>query len=151
MLSKGWDVNNDANATIHAIFETNRALRDAGERVAAAEGQTHARRMVLQASNGLSTVSEIARELGLQRQSVQRVSDELVQDGLARYEDNPHHRISRLVVLTTKGETVLAGIHRAHQQWIEELEQSVDDLDWTTVRASLDRIVQAIRTSDLHA
>lgn len=137
-------MNADVDAALHAIFEVNRLLRDAGERISATAGQTHSRRMVLQAAGDRTTVPDIARQLGLQRQSVQRVADELVQAGLAHYEDNPHHRRSRLLVTTVAGRATLAAIQRAHRDWVAELEAAVGELGWAHLRADLERIVQTV-------
>ena len=48
-------------------------------------------------------VSGIAREMGMARQSVQRVADILVDRGLATYQDNPAHRRAKLVAPTAAG------------------------------------------------
>ncbi|MDR7380532.1 MarR family winged helix-turn-helix transcriptional regulator [Promicromonospora iranensis] len=137
-------MNADADGTLHAIFEVNRLLRDAGERVSAAAGQTHSRRMILQVAGDRATVPDIARRLGLQRQSVQRVADDLVEAGLARYEDNPRHRRSRFLVTTAAGKSALAAIQRAHRDWVADLEATVGDLDWARLGADLDRIARAV-------
>lgn len=141
-------MNDDVDAALHVIFEVNRVLRDAGERVSATAGQTHSRRMVLQAAADRATVPDIARRLGLQRQSVQRVADELVQDGLAQYQDNPRHRRSRLLAPTRAGEATLSAIQRAHQKWVEHIEDAAGELDWANLRAGLDRVVRAVRQRD---
>jgi DNA-binding MarR family transcriptional regulator len=144
LLSKESCVNTEADAALHAVFEVNRLLRDAGERVSATAGQTHSRRMVLQAAGDRATVPDIARRLGLQRQSVQRVADELVADGLARYEENPHHRRSRLLVTTAAGKSTLAAIQSAHREWVADLEAKAGALDWARLGADLARIAQAV-------
>lgn len=136
-------MNAEVDAALHAIFEVNRLLRDAGERIAATAGQTHSRRMVMQAAGDRATVPDIARELGLQRQSVQRVADELVEAGLARYEDNPHHRRSRFLVTTAAGKTTLEAIQSAHRDWVTGMEAALGELDWARLRADLDRIARA--------
>jgi DNA-binding MarR family transcriptional regulator len=100
--------------------------------------------MVLQAAGDRATVPDIARRLGLQRQSVQRVADELVADGLARYEDNPRHRRSRLLVTTAAGKSALAAIQSAHRAWVAEVEATVGELDWERLSADMDRIAQAV-------
>lgn len=43
-------------------------------------------------------VSHIARTMGLSRQGVQRVADELEARGIVRFAPNPHHRRARLVL-----------------------------------------------------
>lgn len=137
-------MNPDADAALHAVFEVNRLLRDAGERVSAAASQTHSRRMVLQAAGDRATVPDIARRLGLQRQSVQRVADELVADSLARYEDNPRHQRSRLLVTTAAGRSALAAIQSAHRAWVAEVVATVGELDWERLGGDLGRIAEAV-------
>ncbi|MFE6648129.1 MarR family winged helix-turn-helix transcriptional regulator [Nocardioides sp. NPDC057772] len=134
----------DVDAALHAIFQANRLLRDASERISATTGQTHSRRMVLQAAGDRTTVPDIARKLGLQRQSVQRVADELVREGLARYEENPRHRRSPLLVTTAEGQTTLATIHAAHCAWVQKIEAAAGELDWTRLRGDLDRIARVV-------
>jgi DNA-binding MarR family transcriptional regulator len=59
-------------------------------------------------------VAGIAREMGLARQSVQRVADILVGRGLAQYQDNPAHRRAKLLIPTVAGRDAIAHIDPAH-------------------------------------
>lgn len=59
-------------------------------------------------------VAGIAREMGLARQSVQRVADILVERGLADYRDNPAHRRAKLLVPTEAGRAAIGRIGSAH-------------------------------------
>ena len=69
-----------------------------GDAMGEPSGQTSARWRVLAAIDEEPlSVAQIARAWWLTRQSVQRVADVLVEDGLATYEDNPHHRRAKLV------------------------------------------------------
>lgn len=70
-------------------------------------------------------VSEIARRLKLQRQSVQPVADLLVEEGLAIYEDNPRHRRAKLLSLTAKGRRVLERIDEAQAEWAARLGERI--------------------------
>ncbi|MDH6549787.1 DNA-binding MarR family transcriptional regulator [Streptomyces sp. SAI-208] len=54
-------------------------------------------------------VAGIAREMGITRQSVQRIADLLVERGLAEYRPNPAHRRAKLLAPTEQG---LAAVHR---------------------------------------
>jgi DNA-binding MarR family transcriptional regulator len=56
------------------------------------------------------TVASIARRLGLARQSVQRVADDLVADGMVERLDNPDHQRSQLHALTASGRDTLQQI-----------------------------------------
>ena len=67
-------------------------LTAAGDALARPAGQTSARWQVLAAlENAPATVADVARMLGLARQSVQRVADVLAAEGLISYDDNPDH------------------------------------------------------------
>jgi DNA-binding MarR family transcriptional regulator len=142
MLSKVGVV----DAAIHALFDVNRLLRDAGERVAVAAGQTHARRMVLQAAQPPATVADIARALRLHRQGVQRIADELVDDGLAQYEENPRHKRSKLLVVAEPGHSALALVRDGHASWLEELRDAAPDVDWSTLLGELESLATSLRT-----
>lgn len=48
-------------------------------------------------------VAGIAREMGITRQSVQRIADILVERGYAEYRINPAHRRAQLLALTDAG------------------------------------------------
>jgi DNA-binding MarR family transcriptional regulator len=54
---------------------------------------------------GPLTVPQIARMRPTSRQRMQRLADELAAEGLVKFIDNPKHRRSKLVQLTTKGNT----------------------------------------------
>lgn len=54
---------------------------------------------------GPLTVPQIAEMRPTSRQRMQRLADELVDEGLVEFVDNPKHRRSKLVRLTRKGET----------------------------------------------
>ncbi len=108
------------------IFEAAGALRQHGDQLASLVGQTQARWQVLSAvSEGDWTISTAARRLGVTRQSVRRVADLLVEDGLARYEPNPRHKGSPLVRLTDEGRSALAAITEASLDWRSEAVEGI--------------------------
>ncbi len=77
------------------VYELAGLLRRSGEAIAAREGQTQARWQFLSVISGDAlTVPQAARRLGVTRQAVQRVANELVDDGLAELVANPDHRTS---------------------------------------------------------
>src|SRR5437879_11099367 len=86
------------------LCEAAGAVRQVGEAVASEVGQTQARWQVLSVLSSSSwTVPQAARRLGVTRQSVQRVVDLLVADGLAELLPNPDHARSPIVHLTAVG------------------------------------------------
>ncbi|HET9974308.1 MAG TPA: MarR family transcriptional regulator, partial [Streptosporangiaceae bacterium] len=56
------------------------------------------------------TVAGIAREMGITRQSVQRIADILADRGLAEYLPNPAHRRAQLLTPTAEGRAAIARI-----------------------------------------
>jgi DNA-binding MarR family transcriptional regulator len=97
------------------LFEAAGVGRRFGEGLAARQGQTQARwqtMWTIAQEPGL-TVPRIARRLGVTRQSVQRVVDELMADELAVSMPNPDHRTSPIIELTSTGQAVLDDINRA--------------------------------------
>jgi DNA-binding MarR family transcriptional regulator len=100
------------------VFEAAGAIRRMGDAIAGTVGQTQARWQLLSVlSEGDWTLSTAAGRLGVSRQSVRRVAELLVRDGLADYEPNPRHRGSPLVRLTGGGRATLAAITRASRGW----------------------------------
>jgi len=59
-------------------------------------------------------VAGIAREMGLARQSVQRIADILVERDLAEYRDNPAHRRAKLLSPTSQGRAAISRIGPGH-------------------------------------
>ena len=95
-----------ANILTLETFRLNGALIALGDAVAAPVGLTSARWQVMGAiaeAQGALPVSSLARNMGLVRQSVQRIVDELATLGLLRLAPNPHHRRAKLVQLTDRG------------------------------------------------
>ena len=66
---------------------------------------------------GPKTVSEIARDVGHARQSVQRVADVLAAEGLVAFSDKPGDRRTQLMSLTPAGRRVLGQIYAGQVEW----------------------------------
>lgn len=100
------------------VFRLNGLLLETGDRLAAPVGQTSARWQVMGCiDDEARTVADIARIMGLARQSVQRVANLLVKDGLAVYSENPHHKRAKLLKLNAKGLKALRTIEAAQRTW----------------------------------
>ena len=139
----------DAYALLVAdVFQAAGEMRRHGEAIAQQAEQTQARWQVMSViSDGDWTVSDVARRLGVTRQGVQRIADELVADGLGAYADNPRHRRSAFLRLTAKGEGALAkitAVARRHNQKITKLFSS-EELART--RELLRRIIRVLETT----
>jgi len=134
-----------------AVFRVNGLLMRNGERLTAPSGQSSARWQILgRADDSPRTVAQMARELGLARQSVQRVADALEADGLVAYIDNPSDRRARLVAITPAGVEALADIVDRYRRWTQEIALRLDADDLAVARAALDRVGDCIE-ADLAA
>ena len=80
-----------------------------GDRVVAPLGLTSARWQILGAiidAERAQPVAWLARDLGANRQNVQRIINDLEEDGLVEFQPNPHHKRAQLVAMTEKGHQV---------------------------------------------
>ena len=75
-------------------------------------------------------VAWLARDLGANRQNVQRIVNDLHNDGLVAFEPNPHHRRAQLVVLTGRGRQTFDAAMRLQAPWINGLSGglSIEDI-----------------------
>lgn len=110
------------------IFRLNGRIIAAGDKLVADLGLTSARWQVLGAAVGeeLCTVSQIARKMGLQRQSVQRIVDVLAGEGLLVFVDNPNHQRAKLVKLSTKGNNLLKKVEKLQYEWANGIAAGLD-------------------------
>ncbi|MBT2369784.1 MarR family transcriptional regulator [Streptomyces sp. ISL-10] len=105
-----------------AVFHLNGRFGALLDRLTVPSGLSAAQWQVLGAvGDGPQSVSGTARLLGITRQSVQRIADLLVEQGLADYRPNPAHRRARLLVATDRGEAVLREIDAGHAELARRL------------------------------
>ena len=110
----------DISTLIVEVFRLNGCLLAAGDRLVADMGLTSARWQVLGAialNGGPITVPSIARNMGLTRQAVQRVVNDLQAVGLLRSALNPHHRRASLIALTDTGASAYAEASQRQIPW----------------------------------
>ncbi|WP_130800273.1 MarR family winged helix-turn-helix transcriptional regulator [Streptomyces otsuchiensis] len=70
-------------------------------------------------------VSGIARAMGITRQSVQRIADLLVEQGLAEYRPNPAHRRAKLLAATADGHDAVRRISPGHAEFAASLAEAM--------------------------
>jgi len=140
------EVGAEFDAMMRANADLHRALLTVGEAIAAAAGQSHARSMCLrQIAQEPLSVAAIASRLGMTRQSVQRVADLLVADGLAGYAENPRHRRAQLLTLTAQGSQALRLMGEKHQQWVRRAADRLEGAGLTDLTKQLSAIREAIQ------
>jgi DNA-binding MarR family transcriptional regulator len=118
------------------LFRLNSLLSTAGDRLVARLGLTSARWQVLGAvvaAERPQPVAWLARDLGANRQNVQRIVNDLHGEGLVAFEVNPHHRRAQLIVLTDRGRQTFEAAMRLQVPWINSLSDglSVKDIETT--------------------
>ena len=111
------------------IFRLNGRLIAAGDALVAETGLTSARWQVVGAialQQGRAPVAHIANAMGLTRQAVQRIADELEKTAIVEFRDNPHHKRAKLVTLTAKGHALNEAAMRLQKPWVAALGAGID-------------------------
>ena len=132
-------------ALVVQVLRLNGLLVAAGDELARPAGQTSARWQVLGIiEHGPATVAQVARALGLARQSVQRVADLLEHDGLAEYISNPSDRRADLLQLTAAGRAALRTIQSAQRTWADALGAEIGEDELRRASEVLGRVMEVM-------
>jgi len=124
-----------ATEVILAAFRANGLLIAAGDLLAAEHGLTSARWQVLGAialAQRPLTVPQIARRMGLTRQSVHTTVNRLLADGMAELAPNADHRRSPLVGLTERGRATYRAVDGKQAAWVNQLAAGLASADLDT-------------------
>jgi DNA-binding MarR family transcriptional regulator len=106
------------------IFRVNGLLLAAGDELTRPWGLSSARWKVLGAialARRPLHVAQIARNMGITRQSVHRLVGDLAAQGLLQLVDNPDHKKASLLRLTPKGDRVYGELEEMQVAWVNEL------------------------------
>lgn len=132
-----------AEAFTQLILETfrfNGRLIAAGDQLAKELGLTSALWQVLGAIDEEPLpVAQIARNMGLTRQSVRRTANVLKNKGFVEFHDNPNHQRAKLVKLTKQGRSVLEQVTKLQVDWSNRITQDLSE-------SKLNTVTQLIRT-----
>ncbi len=124
------------------LFRVNNAMLVWGDRLVQPFGLTSARWQVMGAiayADQPRPVAWLARDLGANRQNVQRIVNELEKEGLVVFQSNPRHKRAQLVVLTASGRA-------AYEQAVEVWYRAADELAMGLSQEELAMSVQVLRT-----
>lgn len=111
-----------------SIFRLNGLIVQIGEGIARPAGQSSARWQVL----------------GHARQSVQRIADALVKEGLVAYENHPTDQRTKLLSLTPQGMEVLKIIYTQQLEWSQHIMTKLDPNQVAETVHALQGIGQAL-------
>lgn len=121
-------VNRETNDLIVEVFRLNGLLLSTADKLVSKFGLTGARWQVLGAIaqvGGPETTARLARNMGLTRQSVQRVVNQMVAEGMLSLEENPHHKRSKLVLMTPKGKKAFDQALEMQGPWVKALSEGI--------------------------
>jgi DNA-binding MarR family transcriptional regulator len=126
-------------------FRLNGLFLDAAEQIARPAGLTAAWWQVLGAVlDEPRSVAGIAREMGLARQSVQRVADLLADRGLVEYRPNPAHQRAKLVAPTPAGWAAVRALGGTQHEWANRVSATVGADDLQRALAVVDTLIVAL-------
>ncbi|MFF7561051.1 MarR family winged helix-turn-helix transcriptional regulator [Streptomyces pseudovenezuelae] len=89
-------------------------------------------------------VAGIAREMGITRQSVQRIADLLVERGLAAYRPNPAHRRAKLLAPTEEGRAAVQRIDPGHAALADRLAEAFGEAELAEAVGVLERLSKVL-------
>lgn len=131
------------------VFRLNGLLLGAAEEMARPAGLTAARWQVL---GGVlrepRTVSGIARTMGLTRQSVQRLANALVADGMAEYVPNPAHRRAKLLRPTSAGWAAIEVIRPLQHAFTNRITSEIDAEELNQAITLIDRLMERLENDE---
>ena len=126
------------------LFRVNGLILMLGDRLVGGLGLTSARWQVLGAiayADRAQPVAWLARDMGANRQNVQRIVNDLHRAGLVAFQVNPHHRRASLVVLTDEGRETFNQAMRLQAPWANALAEGLSINDIQTAH----RVITALR------
>jgi DNA-binding MarR family transcriptional regulator len=130
------------------IFRFNGQLLSAGEHLTKPLKLSSARWQVLGAiERAPLPVSQIARNIGLTRQSVQRLTDILEPEGIVEYAANPDHKRAKLVCLTKRGAHAVKELGRYQIRWANQVANGVKSEEISAAFALIKKLRLRLETS----
>lgn len=132
-------------ALILETFRLNGRLLAAGDGLTKSLDLTSALWQVLGAIDATPlSMAQIAREMGLARQSVRRSVTVLIERGFVAFRSNPDHQRAKLVALTAEGRTVLRRTTNRQVVWANALTADIDPRELDVGARLLRRLAERI-------
>ena len=125
------------------VFRLNGAMLEAGNLITAPHRLTSARWQVMGAINIERiplTVAQIARRMGLARQGVQRIVNDLEGLGMVAFESNLDHKRAPLISITDEGAKTLQKIDKTQIAWVNQLSDGLSERQVKTALKTLQTI-----------
>jgi DNA-binding MarR family transcriptional regulator len=129
------------------VFKLNGLLVIEGDQLTKDLGLSSARWKVLGAlalSRSQMTVPQIARAMGQTRQSVQRLVNEMRDDGFLVFQVNPHHKRAQLIALTAKGKKIYARLEQKQMPWANAIAARTRASDLKVASSVLKKLIEKL-------
>ncbi len=136
---------------IRAVIRMNATVQKSGTHLTRGMGLTNARWQALSelfAFEKRVTVSELARHMGLTRQAVQRLADDMARDGLVEFTENLSDARAMHLLLTEAGRATYHDALEREWQWANAIAEDFDAEQITGAIALLEAIMQKMQTND---
>ena len=131
------------------VYELAAVSRRESEAIAAALGVTVTQWHTMSVlSDNDVTVPSIARRLGVTRQAVQRVADQLVGSGHVERQENPSHRSSPVMHLTDLGRRALQALWEASDEPRAQITRGLSVEELRAASATLEKLLDGFKTAD---
>jgi DNA-binding MarR family transcriptional regulator len=127
-------------AFVFELFRAYSRLNSAGDEIARGFGLSSARWRVLgSACRNPKTVSAIARERGLTRQSVQQIVNSMLEERLVKLIENKDHKSAKLVAPTPAGRRAIFDINKHATGWWNNITNAVSAKDLEAATRTLEK------------
>jgi DNA-binding MarR family transcriptional regulator len=136
---------------IRTVIRMNATVQKSGTRLMRGTGVTNARWQTLSELFALEqrvTVSELSRHMGLTRQAVQRLADDMARDGLVEFVTNPGDTRAMHLLLTEAGKATYHEAQECEWQWTNAIAQDFDTEQIDRAVALLEAITQKMHNDD---
>lgn len=125
------------------VFKLNGLLVQEGDKLVKELGLSSARWKVLGALSSSEipiTVSDIARKMGQSRQSVQRITNEMKNEGFLAAFDNPNNKKAKLYSLTDAGVEVFTQAMERQSHWVNKIAEGISESELQITSALVQKI-----------
>ena len=86
--------------------------------------------------------------MGLTRQAVQRLANDMERDGLLHFAVNPNHQRAKLVLMTPRGQGVYSAAMKRQVPWAQALAQGLTAQQIAAATAILKRLRQRLERDE---
>lgn len=149
MATKRTEAGDLLTEIVLLVFRLEGGFLEAAEKISAPAGLTAARWKVLGGVlSAPRTVAEIGRNMGLARQSVQRLADLLVAEGLAAFQANPAHRSAKLLGPTPTGRAAITRLTERQAAWANAVAKGLSTKSLSECKVTLATLIERVERTE---